>query len=182
MRVHVVLFALVTTPFLAGAAQDAALKDAASCAVPDANRSVTSWSNNRPDARPDPFGRPRTGCAPVAPAPPTGGGGDTGGGTGGQTGTLVISGTVWDGNSWLGVGGWVIDVTGTATASAVTNADGTYGFWDLPPGTYTVCEQVKAGWTQTYPKSGSACPTGQGYTFTLTTGGSASLLDFVDIQ
>src|SRR5512143_3404388 len=179
MRVHVVLFALVTTPFLAGAAQGAAVKDPATCAVADSNRSATSWSKDRPL---DPFGRPRTGCAPVAPAPQSGGGGDPGGGTGGQTGTPVISGTVWNGSSWLGMGGWVIEVTGTATASTVTNADGTYGFWNLPAGTYTVCEQVKSGWSQTYPTNGSPCPTGQGYTFTLTAGSSGSFLDFVDIQ
>ncbi|HEY6108484.1 MAG TPA: hypothetical protein VIV56_06210, partial [Gemmatimonadales bacterium] len=61
----------MTTPFLAGAAQSAAVKDPAKCATADANRSATSWSHERPL---DPFGRPRTGCAPVAPAP-TGGGG-----------------------------------------------------------------------------------------------------------
>lgn len=180
MRVPVVLFALVTTPFLAGAAQSAAVKDPATCATADAHRSATSSSRDRPL---DPFGRPRTGCAPVAPTPTGGGGEDpAGGGTGGGTGTPVISGTVWNGNSWLGMGGWVIEVTGAATASTVSNADGTYGFWNLPPGTYTVCEQVKSGWTQTYPTSGSPCPSGLGYTFTLSAGGSGSFVDFVDIQ
>lgn len=180
MRVHVVLFALVTTPFLAGAAQSSAVKDAGACAVPDSNRSAMSWSKVRPT---DPFGRPRTGCSPVAPVAPTGGGGGDpgGGGTGGGTGTPVISGTVWNGSTWLGMGGWVIEVTGTVTASTVSNADGTYGFWNLPAGTYTVCEQVQSGWAQTYPTNGAPCPTGQGYTFTLSAGGSGSFVDFVDV-
>lgn len=180
MRVQMVLFALVATPFLASAAQgsSSAVRDPAQCAVADANRS--SSSRERPT---DPFGRPRTGCAPVAPSTQTGGGGgDTGGGgTGGGTGTPIISGTVWNGNTWMGMGGWVIEITGAATATAVSNADGTYGVWNLPPGTYTVCEQVQSGWTQTYPTSGSSCPTGRGYTFTLNAGASASFVDFVTI-
>lgn len=185
MRVQMVLFALVTTPFLAGAAQDAAVKAAGNCVTADAHRSAAATARALSSDRPlDPFGRPRTGCAPVAPTQTGGGdtgGGGTGGGTGGQTGTPVISGTVWDGSTWLGTGGWVIEVTGTATASAVSGPDGTYGFWNLAPGTYTVCEVVPSGWTQTYPTGGSSCPTGQGYTFTLAAGTSASFLDFVNL-
>ena len=41
----------------------------------------------------------------------------------------------------------------TCTLGAV----GCYFFGDLNPGTYHVCEQLKPGWTQTFPASGFDC-------------------------
>jgi hypothetical protein len=38
----------------------------------------------------------------------------------------------------------------------VTNSEGNYGFTNLAPGTYWVCETGKAGWVQTYPAD-NAC-------------------------
>lgn len=175
MRVQMVLFALVTTPFLASVAQDQAgsIQNAGKCEVADANRSPTSWSRERPT---DPKGRDRTGCSPAAPLPqqpppppPP------------PPGSVSISGTVYnDVSGWPGLGGWVVEVTGAANASAVSNADGSYALSGLPAGTYTICEVVKSGWTQTYPTAGTPCPTGKGYTFTLSAGGSGSFVDFAN--
>ena len=45
--------------------------------------------------------------------------------------------------------GWTITLTnGTYTTSTITAGDGSYKFCGLWPGTYTVSETLKAGWTQ----------------------------------
>lgn len=44
-----------------------------------------------------------------------------------------------------------------------TAADGTYQF-TVPPGTYTVCETVQNGWTQTFPTPGSGIVSCAGHT------------------
>lgn len=57
-----------------------------------------------------------------------------------------------------GLSGWVIelrDASGTVIQTATTNASGGYCFKELGQGTYSVLEQQQAGWTQTYPQSGS---------------------------
>ncbi len=38
-----------------------------------------------------------------------------------------------------------------------TNASGAYTFANLTPGMYTVCEEQKQGWTQTYPQDNNGC-------------------------
>ncbi|MBI3195054.1 MAG: HYR domain-containing protein, partial [Ignavibacteriae bacterium] len=48
-----------------------------------------------------------------------------------------------------GLQGWVINLTGSATASATTDASGNYSFGNLSVGTYTVREVAQSGWTQT---------------------------------
>ena len=51
-----------------------------------------------------------------------------------------------------------------------TGADGSYSFANVAPGSYTVCETVAAGWTQSYPESGADCSGhggGVGYSITL---------------
>ena len=40
--------------------------------------------------------------------------------------------------------------------TTTTGGDGSWKICNLPPGSYTVCEEPKAGWTQTYPE-GSGC-------------------------
>jgi len=50
-----------------------------------------------------------------------------------------------------GLAGWTINLTGTATDSAITAADGSYSFTGLEPGSYTVAEVMQVGWTQTLP-------------------------------
>ena len=181
MRVPIVLLALASTPFLAGVAQDraASVQDAGKCEVADANRSPTSWSRER---RPDPKGRDRTGCSPISPAPapqppppppppPP------------PAGTASIRGTAFvDATGYARLSGWVIELTGTVTASAVTDASGNYLFAGLPGGTYTICEVVQSGWRQTWPSFGTACSAGgYGYTFVLADGQRGEFVDFGNV-
>jgi Carboxypeptidase regulatory-like domain len=179
MRVPLMILALAAAPFAAAAAQgQAAVKDPGQCAVADAHRSSTSWSQDRPA---DPKGRDRTGCSPVAPAqdppsqpadPPT---------PPPPAGTVSITGSVSNGITYAPLAGWVVVLTGSASATAVTDGTGTYLFSGLPAGTFTVCEQLLGGWTESMPTSGTACPTGIGYTFSLAEGQSGSYVNFWNV-
>jgi hypothetical protein len=69
---------------------------------------------------------------------------------------------------------------------ATTDANGNYSI-SAPPGSYTACETVPTGYTQSFPTSGPSCSahTGQntfGYTVTLTSGGTDSGNDFGNFQ
>jgi len=98
------------------------------------------------------------------------------------SGTLTIDGTVQLGaDPWTGLANWCIELTGTVTATLLTDASGNYSFTGLPDGTYTVCEVLQSGWTQTFPSSGASCPTGIGWTFTLV-GYSGSFVNFKNTQ
>ena len=57
-----------------------------------------------------------------------------------------------------GLAGWTITVTNTSglQVSEKTDADGWVSF-NLPPGTYTVCETLQDGWQNTDPDDGSLC-------------------------
>jgi hypothetical protein len=190
MRIPIVLLGLVSTPFVVAAAQNgaAAVKDPAQCAVADANRSPQSWSRDR---KPDPQGRSRTGCSPVAPS---------GGATGDPPpppppppdttplpppppppGSVSIDGNVWNEVTWAPLVGWTVTVSGPVNSSTVTDATGHYVFSGIPAGTYTVCEGVQSGWTQSSPTMPAACASGKGYNFSLTAGGSGSFVDFGNV-
>jgi hypothetical protein len=56
-----------------------------------------------------------------------------------------------------GLAGWTIGMSGgrSADASAVTDANGSYGFDGLIPGTYAVGETQQAHWRQSAPASGT---------------------------
>jgi hypothetical protein len=65
---------------------------------------------------------------------------------------------------------------------ATTDANGNYSI-SAPPGNYTACETVPAGYTQSFPTSGPSCTghttaSGFGYAVTLTSGGTDSGNDF----
>jgi len=65
---------------------------------------------------------------------------------------------------------------------ATTDANGAYSF-SVAPGSYTVCESVPAGFTQSFPSSGADCAghdgaSGFGYAITLTSGETDSGNDF----
>lgn len=96
-------------------------------------------------------------------------------------GSLYIEGQVLlDASPWPGLADWCIHLTGTVDAVVLTLASGNYRFTGLPSGTYTVCEDVKAGWVETFPTSGTACPTGFGWSFPLN-GASASFNNFWNV-
>jgi len=59
-----------------------------------------------------------------------------------------------------GLSGWTINLVkeGTTVASHVTATDGTYSFVDVAPGSYTVTEAVRPGWTQSYPATTGTYP------------------------
>lgn len=46
---------------------------------------------------------------------------------------------------------------GAVNLSTVTDANGAYSFSNLEPGTYTVCEVQKSGWTETFPQTSNGC-------------------------
>jgi hypothetical protein len=95
-----------------------------------------------------------------------------------NAGTLYIEGQVLlDASPWPGQADWCIHLTGTVNAVVLSDASGNYRFPGLPSGTYTVCEDVKAGWDETFPTSGTPCPTGFGWWFSLN-GASASFNNF----
>ena len=65
---------------------------------------------------------------------------------------------------------------------ATTDANGNYSI-SVPPGNYTACESVPAGYTQSFPTSGPSCAghtgaSGFGYTVVLTSGGTDAGNDF----
>jgi hypothetical protein len=85
-----------------------------------------------------------------------------------SAGTVSIDGQVFiDASPWPGLANWCIHVTGPINATAMTDDLGNYAIHGLPSGTYTVCEELQAGWQQTFPSSGPACPAGVGWSFTL---------------
>ena len=81
-----------------------------------------------------------------------------------------------------GLAGWKIHLFGANDSDhqvATTDAEGKYAFY-VKPGSYTVCEEQQAGWTQSYPTAGADCsththggtssPGAKGYAITLTSG------------
>jgi hypothetical protein len=51
-----------------------------------------------------------------------------------------------------GLAGWTITLSGPVSATTITDSSGKYNFAGLLPGTYTVSETQRGGWTQTAPK------------------------------
>ncbi len=67
-----------------------------------------------------------------------------------------------------------------------TDVDGAYSF-SVPPGSYTACETIPTGYTQSYPSSGPSCSGhtgagGIGWSVTLTSGDTDSGNDFGNFQ
>ena len=164
-RVFIGLVALVVTPFVAGVSQVRSNPglghDAAHCAMRTSLHPGTDV--NKCDPAPV---NPPPSCSVSAPS---------------ATGTLTIDGTVTVGTTQLGLANWCIQLTGTVTATVLTDGSGKYTFSGLPDGTYTVCEVVQSGWQQTFPGTGDTCPTGYGWTFTLV-GYSGSFVNFKNVQ
>lgn len=70
-----------------------------------------------------------------------------------------------------GIPAWSISYAGTSSGSVATGGDGSYRISGLRPGTYTVDEEHRAGWTQSYPSTGT-------HTVTVTSGQTVGDLDF----
>lgn len=56
-----------------------------------------------------------------------------------------------------------MQVTGPVSQSTLSDGNGFYSFSGLPAGNYTLCVVPPAGWNQTLPLSGAACPNSFGY-------------------
>ncbi len=63
-----------------------------------------------------------------------------------------------------GLSGWTIKLNNTESETT-TDSSGYYKFTDLGPGTYTICEALKTGYSQTLPKNEGGC-----YEITMTSG------------
>ena len=80
-----------------------------------------------------------------------------------------------------GLASWVVRISGASlpagyVATASTGPSGAYVFPGLPGGTYTVCVQARAGYTQTYDLDGTVTP--HCAAFTLIPGQSRADIDF----
>ncbi len=83
--------------------------------------------------------------------------------------------TIMDGNE-TGLADWSIALTGTSgNTTTLTDANGTYSFTGLGPGTYAVSEVLQANWTQTAPSNGT-------YTVVMTSGLAVTGKDFGNLQ
>lgn len=71
-----------------------------------------------------------------------------------------------------GLADWGISYSGRTSGSTTTSPDGTYALSGLTPGTYTIAEENRSGWTQSTPGG-----TGT-YTVTVSSGQQLSGLDF----
>jgi hypothetical protein len=97
-----------------------------------------------------------------------------------SAGVTTITGTVFhdlDGSGAQdpgepGLADWTVNLSGAATASRTTDANGNYIFSFLSPGTYTVSEVLQTGWVQTSP------PPPRTYTVRLTSGELSAGNDF----
>jgi hypothetical protein len=168
MRAFLVLCALVAAPFAVSVSQSAPSEhdDAEQCESANgdgdhSNDLSTLTGQQAAEEAEEP-------CQPVpAPPPPPPPG-------------VTVDGRVFDVATGLGLSGWSVDLSGSVTATALTDANGNYSFTGLPAGTYTVCEGMPMpGWTQTFPPIGATCPFGFGYgPFTLAAGQGASLNNF----
>ena len=175
-RVFIGLVTLVAMPFVAGVSQVRSNPglghDAAHCAMraslhpgTDVNKCDPAPLNPPPPPPPPPT--PSSTCSATAPSSDIG---------------LTINGRVSHATApYSGLQTWCVQLTGTVTATALTDGSGNYMFSGLPDGTYTVCELVQSGWQQTFPGSGDTCPSGFGWTFTLV-GYSGSFVNFKDVQ
>ncbi|MBI3193607.1 MAG: VCBS repeat-containing protein, partial [Ignavibacteriae bacterium] len=69
---------------------------------------------------------------------------------------------------------WNIFLSGTSSETTQTDANGRYTFSNVLPGTYTICEENRAGWVRSMPDS---C-----YTISISAGDTLDTLDFGNYQ
>ncbi|MBI3195338.1 MAG: VCBS repeat-containing protein, partial [Ignavibacteriae bacterium] len=75
-----------------------------------------------------------------------------------------------------GLPNWSIYLSGAASETTLTDVNGNYSFTNLQAGTYTISEEQRSGWEQTFPVSPST------YTITLSAGQDTTGFDFGNIQ
>jgi len=163
MRVLYVFLCLAFAPFVAGVSQ---------------STQGSNCDNGQGDLHRSADGQAHAHHGLCVPQAPSTGCGVT---TQASAGTASIAGQVYDANAGTGLGNWCVVLTGSSSVTVATDASGNYTFTGLGGGSYTVCEVLPTGWTETFPSSafGSPCPTGFGWpTFSLTDGEQASLLNF----
>jgi hypothetical protein len=160
MRVRMLVVAMIATPLLASVsyAQSSNANDHANMRFkvceklsPAKNKQGSSNAGNSSNVR----RQPRK-CVPDVPppvTPPSGGIAEIHG----MAFTDANGNGIFDSGE-APLAGWVIQLSGTASAMTTTAADGSYEFTNLPVGTYTVC--AASGMTQSAPTSGPACPGG----------------------
>lgn len=180
MRACIVVLALLATPLAIGAAQTPDLPGNSSCdnGNGDETRSDTGGIHAHQGLcgveQPPPPPPPPPPPGPCGQAPAT-------------SGTAMITGQVFTNVApdFLGLANWCVDLTGTVSGSVATDASGFYTFSGLPAGDYQVCEELQAGWQQTYPpapQGGANCPVGFGWAFTLVDGATAGMNDFGNVM
>jgi hypothetical protein len=174
MRVLLVLLALVVTPFIAGVAQG---KDKAPKAEHCAKRLAKLAKKDKKIKEKD-----IANCVepPPPPLPPPAACANSAPGTGSGT----VRGEVYvDASPWGALASWCIQLRGAVTVTAVTDLYGSYVFTGVPAGTYTVCEVLQSGWSESFPSAtfGGACPSGYGWTLTLADGELADYNNFGNI-
>jgi hypothetical protein len=173
MRMLLVLFALVATPFIAGVAQgkdkapkaEHCAKRLAKLAKKGDKRIKEKDIANCVEPPAPPLPPPAAACQPSAPG----------------TGTASVSGEVYlDADPWGALSSWCMKLIGPVTATAITDINGDFTFAGVPAGTYTVCEVVQSGWSESFPSAGfgGPCPTGYGWTVTLADGDVALYNNF----
>jgi hypothetical protein len=198
MRAFMVLCALVATPLIVGASQSLPGKSSCVngkgtltrspqgtahahqglCAQQDPPPPPQPPPPQPPPPQPPPPQPPPPQPPPPQPPPPTGCVQSPAG-----SGTASANGQVFvDVDPWPGLAGWCVELSGPVNATAVTDALGNFTFSGLPAGSYTVCEVLQSGWTQTFPTSGASCASGVGYSVPLGDGGSAGFIWFGNIQ
>jgi hypothetical protein len=172
MRVLLVLLALAAMPFAASVSQSGdsrGVRQADARGQSGDNQKCENDALSRNQADKPGTGEART-DAQCTPPPPTG---------------ASISGTVYnDITGRPALANWTVQLTGTVTATAVTDASGNYSFTGLPAGTYLVCEVAQSGWIETFPPVGATpCGTGGlGYSFSLNAGNTALLVNFGNVM
>ncbi len=82
-----------------------------------------------------------------------------------------------------GLPNWTISLLGAVATSTVTDASGNYSFAHLQDGSYTVCESLVAGWSQTFPLAGASCAANtKGYSASVSGGNAVTGQDFGNVQ
>jgi SdrD B-like domain len=77
---------------------------------------------------------------------------------------------------------WSIQLTGPVSRTVMTDGTGAYAITALPPGTYTVCAAALDGFTLSTPSSGPSCPSGFGWSVTISDLTAAATATMNDIN